>query len=378
MKKFLFLSIFIIPTTIFAQDAVVKSFTTIGTLVDAFTSSVLQSLGVLCMSAAVTAFFFGVVQYINGMRNGNGEKAKSGNLFMVWGLVALFVMFSIWGIIYFAQGLFGIQGMNDISKLFGGNIRAGVTNQSQLISPSGQSISPVFQAGGGVGGGNSGGVGWSVGGMTGGAGGVGGAGATFQVGGGGTSNGTGIGFTVGGGGVQSSGFMINGVPASQVPGVLSCNGRSAGSRCGIGMECAIANDNSMSCFRSVDVRGGAAVTNARAAVDPARAGGASNNAGADCSPEDKNACTGGTVCVAFQCAFSTASQMGPTEADIPASAQAGYSCTPTFDCRTPTGTDGVCTADGKACVTTGSTYNPAPVSPSDYTIPSECADFECQ
>lgn len=108
-------SVILFPLFAYAQVSQVgQGFTSLGQLVDTFTSTVVKALGTLFLAAAVVAFFYGIVQYIWGLREGNGEKAKAGSTFMVWGIVALFVMFSVWGIIYYFQGIFGIQGQNNI------------------------------------------------------------------------------------------------------------------------------------------------------------------------------------------------------------------------------------------------------------------------
>jgi hypothetical protein len=99
----------IIPSLVFASDLASRGFGTLGTLVNAFTNTVVKALGSLFLASAVVAFFYGMVQYIWGRQQGNGDKTKVGNQFMVWGLIALFVMFSVWGIIYYVQTIFGIQ-----------------------------------------------------------------------------------------------------------------------------------------------------------------------------------------------------------------------------------------------------------------------------
>lgn len=104
-----------LPAIVFAQGPqVTQGFTTLGGLINSFTSTVVKALGSLFLAAAVVAFFYGIVQYIWALREGNGEKAKAGSTFMVWGLVALFVMFSVWGIIWYFQGIFGIQGQTNV------------------------------------------------------------------------------------------------------------------------------------------------------------------------------------------------------------------------------------------------------------------------
>lgn len=78
---------------------------TFAELITLFTSQIISALGALFLSAGVVAFFYGVVQYIWGLRQGDAAKAKVGNSFMIWGLVGLFTMFSVYGIIKLAQSI---------------------------------------------------------------------------------------------------------------------------------------------------------------------------------------------------------------------------------------------------------------------------------
>lgn len=112
-KSFLFTSLTVSTFFIFsslasaqatAQDAA-SGFNTLAGLITLFTNTIVKATGTLLLSAAVVAFFFGVVQYIWGLRSGDPGKAKIGNEFMIWGLVGLFVMFSVYGIIKFGQGI---------------------------------------------------------------------------------------------------------------------------------------------------------------------------------------------------------------------------------------------------------------------------------
>ena len=72
-------------------------------LIETFTNSVLAAVGTLLLSMGVVAFFYGIVMYIWGSRNGDPTAIGKGNTFMKWSLLALFVMFSIYGIIKFFQ-----------------------------------------------------------------------------------------------------------------------------------------------------------------------------------------------------------------------------------------------------------------------------------
>lgn len=111
-------SIIAIPLTTFAQTGaqVSDGIRSLRDLIDLLTNTIVKSLATLLLSLALLAFFYGIVEYIWGKRQGNGEKTKLGNEFMTWGLVALFVMFSVYGIIKLGQSiLFNNADINTIS-----------------------------------------------------------------------------------------------------------------------------------------------------------------------------------------------------------------------------------------------------------------------
>lgn len=57
---------------------------------------------------ALLVFIWGIVKYIAGA--GDEGKAKEGKSIMIYGVLALFVLFSVWGIINFLQGEFTLEG----------------------------------------------------------------------------------------------------------------------------------------------------------------------------------------------------------------------------------------------------------------------------
>lgn len=107
-----------IPTMALAQTSGVASINTglnnFGSIIRTLTGSVVSALSTLAATAAMVAFFYGIVQYIWGIREGDEGRVAKGNLFLRWGLVALFVMFSVWGIIIYVQRIFGIDNANNI------------------------------------------------------------------------------------------------------------------------------------------------------------------------------------------------------------------------------------------------------------------------
>ena len=62
----------------------------------------INPLILIVVGVALLVFFWGLVKFI--FRIGGDEKAvEAGRRLMVWGLIALFVMISVWGIIAFMQ-----------------------------------------------------------------------------------------------------------------------------------------------------------------------------------------------------------------------------------------------------------------------------------
>jgi len=119
MKALLLTALFTLTvTTASAQTAasLAGGIGTLAGLIDGFTGTVVRATGGLFMALAMIAFFYGVVEYIWGARQGDGDRVKRGNEFLKWSLVALFVMFSVYGIIRFGQNiLFQGQDVNRIT-----------------------------------------------------------------------------------------------------------------------------------------------------------------------------------------------------------------------------------------------------------------------
>jgi len=78
------------------------------------TEGILDSAGVivetilipLAFTLALLLFFWGIAKYIWS----EGTEKAQGKQIMIWGVVALFVMSSIWGIVYFIGDELGLGG----------------------------------------------------------------------------------------------------------------------------------------------------------------------------------------------------------------------------------------------------------------------------
>jgi hypothetical protein len=159
-KSFIFTSVLLtsfvaLTSYAFAQTAAVNQATgaisSLSSIVDTFTETLVKSLGNLAMAAGMIAFFYGIVQYVWGVREAKPDVIKTGNQFMMYGLLALFVMFSVYGIIKFGQSIF-FKDMGDITTIKIPEIRfirgAGTGLGSSGSAPVGSGASPQSPLGG--------------------------------------------------------------------------------------------------------------------------------------------------------------------------------------------------------------------------------------
>jgi len=126
MKKYIYilsiLSIFILPAVSFAQVPANSACTfptspTFGTLMDFFTCNISRSVIPLIFVLATVSFIWGVVQYVILGAEEEAKRAK-GKQFMLWGIIALAVMVSVWGLVNILTTTFGINnGHNFIPQL---------------------------------------------------------------------------------------------------------------------------------------------------------------------------------------------------------------------------------------------------------------------
>ncbi|MCK9352134.1 MAG: hypothetical protein WCT49_02790 [Candidatus Paceibacterota bacterium] len=99
MKKSLFvLGAFLTPAIALGQTSNVTK--DAGGLINLFGVIVAQLIPIASM-LAILFFFYGLAVYI--LKAGDPEKAAEGKSIMIWGILALFVMVSIYGIIGFLQ-----------------------------------------------------------------------------------------------------------------------------------------------------------------------------------------------------------------------------------------------------------------------------------
>jgi len=104
MKKLFALVLpFLVPTLAFAQvDTSISSFDDILL----FVSRIINSLIPIIISLAVLVFIWGVFRYI--VASAEEDKTKGRNL-MIWGIVGIFVMVSVWGLVNVLRNTFNLD-----------------------------------------------------------------------------------------------------------------------------------------------------------------------------------------------------------------------------------------------------------------------------
>ena len=105
MKISLILFVFFVPQILFAQE--VDPDYIINVLVGI--QGLIKSLAPLLIGVAVVVFFWGVVRYIKGAYNPDERIAGRG--LMIYGVISLFVIVSIWGLVSILQTLTGTEGL---------------------------------------------------------------------------------------------------------------------------------------------------------------------------------------------------------------------------------------------------------------------------
>lgn len=90
------------PLVLLAQDT-----TPVTNLIGSI-SSITTALVPILMTVALLYFIWGLIKYIIAAGKGDAEEGKQGKKIMIWGIVALFVMASVWGLTGMLGRIFGV------------------------------------------------------------------------------------------------------------------------------------------------------------------------------------------------------------------------------------------------------------------------------
>lgn len=79
---------------------------TLDCIIDKVIDQIINPLIPVLIGIAMIVFFWGVIQYV--LNAESEEKRSTGRQHMLWGIIGLFIMVSVWGIIYLLQDFFGV------------------------------------------------------------------------------------------------------------------------------------------------------------------------------------------------------------------------------------------------------------------------------
>ncbi len=119
-KIYIFLFVFFIPAVSSAQtpaDVCSAPLNNVSAVLNLLGCIIRKSLIPLLVLISVVVFIYGVVKYIGGA--GDSKNREEGRNFMIYGIVALFVMVSVWGFVSILQGTFGLSNSVLIPQLQG-------------------------------------------------------------------------------------------------------------------------------------------------------------------------------------------------------------------------------------------------------------------
>jgi hypothetical protein len=108
MKKVVYAVLAFVPVVAFAQSTINTS--ALDSIVK-FIGKTVNSLIPIMIGLAIVYFFWGLVTYIRAA--GDPKAQDAGKSHMIWGIIAIAVMVSLFGIVNWLQNLFGITNPTD-------------------------------------------------------------------------------------------------------------------------------------------------------------------------------------------------------------------------------------------------------------------------
>jgi len=102
MKRIILAATVLAPSLVFAAA-------TVNTVLTSFVG-VLQLVVPLAIAVALVVFIWGLVIFI--ANSGDEKKASEGRQRMIWGVLALFLIVSVWGVVTLLMTIFGVSPLN--------------------------------------------------------------------------------------------------------------------------------------------------------------------------------------------------------------------------------------------------------------------------
>ncbi len=99
---------FFLPAVTFAQSTSCSNqLRTVADVFGFFVCLITKSIIPLLFAVAILVFIYGVVKYM--VESDDEAKREESRKFMLWGIIALFVMISVWGLVGVLRDTFGLR-----------------------------------------------------------------------------------------------------------------------------------------------------------------------------------------------------------------------------------------------------------------------------
>lgn len=98
--------IFVVGLSLFPMEA--QAAATVSSILDAFTKS-FGNFVAIGVAVAVVVFMWGVVGAIRAGGKEGDKKITEGKQRMLWGIIAIFILVSVWGIVALLQKMVGVE-----------------------------------------------------------------------------------------------------------------------------------------------------------------------------------------------------------------------------------------------------------------------------
>ena len=105
---------FIVSGLLLLSPGIVLAQVTVGNLIDSV-SGVVELFIPILLGLAVLMFFWGLVKFIN--HAGDEKAVEEGKSLMIWGMIALFIIVALWGILGFLQEQLGLDAVVNLGNL---------------------------------------------------------------------------------------------------------------------------------------------------------------------------------------------------------------------------------------------------------------------
>lgn len=108
MKKFIYAAVSFVPVLAFAQGANLSGLSQLVTQIGGIIAKIIP----LMFAIAIVYFFWGLIQFLRGA--GDPKMHDQGKMHMIYGIIAIAVMISVYGLVAWLQTNLGVSSVTSL------------------------------------------------------------------------------------------------------------------------------------------------------------------------------------------------------------------------------------------------------------------------